>query len=399
MTGAAIVNQVETIDLVDHAEWCRWWSVEEAVPPFAWVRINGSFTLFREQSIWRNGTNVCHVRDLTVGDVIYDDADHAVTISTIEEIEDDSLIWYRFAISGDHSYIVDGVTVHNASRFWVGGTGTWDSSTTTHWGSSSGTSDNSSVPGSADTVVFDGSSGGGTCTVNFGGTITITSLTFGAFTGTLDFSVNNNGITLSSGSGAFNGNGSGARILKMGGGTWSFTSTLSSGNALWNLFTATNMTLVAGGSTIAYTGNVTTGSGARLFTSAGATYNNISFLGNGSYAFSGSANLTIGTLTLGPNANVRFLNGQTYTCTSLASTATSSAPASMMTDVDTERSTISIASGTQSIANVAIKDMAFTGGATFAATGYNLGNNSGITITAPSGGGGGGSPRFSATIF
>src|ERR1700688_4568565 len=95
-----------------------------------------------------------------------------------------------------------------ATRFWVGGTGTWDSSTTTNWSASTGGAGGASVPGSSDTVTFDGASGGGVVTVNFGGTITLQSLTTGAFTGTLDFSVNNNSVTLTTGNG-FNNSGTG----------------------------------------------------------------------------------------------------------------------------------------------------------------------------------------------
>ena len=41
-----------------------------------------------------------------------------------------------------------------ADRYWVGGTGTWDATTTTNWASSSGGAGGSSVPTSADNVFF-----------------------------------------------------------------------------------------------------------------------------------------------------------------------------------------------------------------------------------------------------
>ena len=53
-----------------------------------------------------------------------------------------------------------------ASRFWVGGTGTWDASDTTHWAATSGGAGGQSVPTASDTATFDASSGGGTVTVN-----------------------------------------------------------------------------------------------------------------------------------------------------------------------------------------------------------------------------------------
>src|SRR5664279_4717271 len=53
-----------------------------------------------------------------------------------------------------------------AARFWVGGTGNWDASTTTHWAATSNGAGGQSVPGSADDVSFDASSGTAfTCTV------------------------------------------------------------------------------------------------------------------------------------------------------------------------------------------------------------------------------------------
>lgn len=46
-----------------------------------------------------------------------------------------------------------------ANRYWVGGTGTWDGSTTTHWSATSGGAAGASAPTVADNVFFDASSG------------------------------------------------------------------------------------------------------------------------------------------------------------------------------------------------------------------------------------------------
>src|SRR6185437_4318435 len=85
-----------------------------------------------------------------------------------------------------------------ASRFWVGGTGTWDNATTTHWSASTGGAGGASVPAATDTVTFDGSSGGGTVTVNatINGTNTLVSITAGAFTGALDLNANTSTIVV-----------------------------------------------------------------------------------------------------------------------------------------------------------------------------------------------------------
>jgi hypothetical protein len=146
-----------------------------------------------------------------------------------------------------------------ASRFWVGGTGTWNGSSTANWASTSGGASGQSVPGSADTVTFDASSGGGVVTVNTN--FNITSLTMGAFTGTLDFSVNNNSPTM----GTFSGTGVGTRTLNMGAGTWTITGT----GTCWNIGTSTNMTLNAQQSRILMTNTSATACG---FSGGNLTY-------------------------------------------------------------------------------------------------------------------------------
>lgn len=52
-----------------------------------------------------------------------------------------------------------------ANRYWVGGSGTWNSSNTANWSTSSGGSGGASVPSQSDTVYFDNNSGGGTVTI------------------------------------------------------------------------------------------------------------------------------------------------------------------------------------------------------------------------------------------
>ncbi len=66
-----------------------------------------------------------------------------------------------------------------ASRFWVGGTGNWDASTTTNWAATSGGSGGQSVPTSSDDVVFDTLSNATAYTVTITATATCLSLTIG----------------------------------------------------------------------------------------------------------------------------------------------------------------------------------------------------------------------------
>jgi len=49
-----------------------------------------------------------------------------------------------------------------ATYYWVGGSGTWDSTTTTNWAASSGGAGDAGVPTSADNVIFDANSNTGT---------------------------------------------------------------------------------------------------------------------------------------------------------------------------------------------------------------------------------------------
>jgi hypothetical protein len=51
-----------------------------------------------------------------------------------------------------------------ATYYWVGGTGTWDASSTTNWAASSGGAGSAGVPTNADDVIIDSSSGTGTIT-------------------------------------------------------------------------------------------------------------------------------------------------------------------------------------------------------------------------------------------
>lgn len=299
-TGTPIINYVENIDYVDYREWCRWWQVEDTVPPFNWVRINDTLLLFREQSVWRNGLEVCHARDIEVGDEIYDDQDNLVLVTKVEEYEDRDAVWYRFDVTGDHSYIVDGLTVHNASRFWVGGTGSLTPSNTTNWAASSGGASGASVPGSADTATWDGSSGAGTTTLNFGGTWTVQSITMGAFTGTWDNSVNNNNVTVSA-AGGISGTGTATRTIRLGSATYNLTAA----NPTWNFTTVTNLTFTGSSATVQFSGGST---GQRQFNGGGQSYGSLVLGANGGngtpYQITGAN--TIGTLSVTAPAFIQW---------------------------------------------------------------------------------------------
>lgn len=211
-----------------------------------------------------------------------------------------------------------------ASRFWVGGTGTWDASDTTHWSASDGGAGGASVPGSSDTVTLNANSGGGTVTMSASLNPTVTSITCGAFTGTFDTNSNTIGIT------TFSGSGSGARTFSFGGSTFNVS---GSGVTIWTIATITNLTWTAPATiNFTYSGSV----GTRTFTGGTLTYGainvtagtdtftlaNINEYGNFSFSgFSGTWSGATqqrwnGSLTLNNPMNVTYTGAMTFNGTS-----------------------------------------------------------------------------------
>lgn len=149
-------------------------------------RINNTWSLFKDQSVWAN-LNVIHAFDLQIGDIVYNDQDVDVVITSIEEV-DIPLSWWRLDVSGDSSYIADDISLHNASRFWVGGgsSSNWNATANTNWSATSGGVNNASVPTSADSATFNGLGGAGNTSSIISATVTILSLTItAAYTATM----------------------------------------------------------------------------------------------------------------------------------------------------------------------------------------------------------------------
>lgn len=144
------VNIVEGIDL-----WTAETNDYENQGDFIYYLINGVYKFYKNQSIYVNDV-INHVFMLQVGDIIYDENDKDVVVTSIEELTDETQ-FYRLTISGDHTYILDGIIVHNASRYWVGGGSSvnWNATGNTNWAGSSGGAGNQSVPTSIDAVFFD----------------------------------------------------------------------------------------------------------------------------------------------------------------------------------------------------------------------------------------------------
>ncbi|APC43906.1 PE family protein [Methylophilaceae phage P19250A] len=74
-----------------------------------------------------------------------------------------------------------------ADRYWVGGTGTWSTASTTNWSATSGGAGGASVPTAADNVFFNASSGTGTVSLNL--VPNLTCLNFNCSTSNITFTV------------------------------------------------------------------------------------------------------------------------------------------------------------------------------------------------------------------
>jgi hypothetical protein len=267
-----------------------------------------------------------------------------------------------------------------ANRFWLGGTGNWDGTTSSsaHWGTASGGGTTPTTgPGVNDAAIFDGASGGGTVTVT--GNISCQAITCGAFTGTLDFSANNNNVTLSSTTG-FNGSGTATRTINLGNGLWTISTNGTS--TPWNMGTTTGLTFNANGSTISFTG---VGTAVRTFAGGGLTYSTVSFGPNTSgatgAAISGSNTFT--TLTLVAPFNLTITQSTVQTVTVLNSNG-SPGSVNFIDGSSPALGVIAGAGGAITMSWTAIRNMSFGGAVTvIAANSFNLGNNIFITITPP----------------
>lgn len=147
--------------------------------------------------------------------------------------------------------VITYTSIFSNPRYWVGGTGNWDASTTTNWSLTSGGASGASVPNSTKDAVFDFNSGAGTVTLTASPSIG----TFNSVFSTIGFSM-------------------GSQIITIGG----------AGN-VWNIMGA--LVLMPGTSTIKITN---ASSGAKTFAGNGLTYNNlwITGVGTGQYTISGN---------------------------------------------------------------------------------------------------------------
>lgn len=185
-----------------------------------------------------------------------------------------------------------------ANRYWVGGTGTWNTTSTTNWSASSGGASGASVPTAADSVFFDQA---GTYTVTCTGALTCNDITVSAgtvtfatgtsptfavsgsmslrtgtvwnATGTITFNATTTGKTITTNGTSL----SGAVTLNGVGGEW----TLGSALTLTGVFTVTNGNFLTGNY------NLTS---SNSFSATGSAIRSISF---------GSSTVSVTSMSLG----------------------------------------------------------------------------------------------------
>jgi hypothetical protein len=313
-----------------------------------------------------------------------------------------------------------------ANRFWVGGTGTWDTTSTANWSATSGGAAGASAPTSVDIAIFNPNSGGGTVTI----TENITILVFnpaGYTGGTINFNSNiisvegnaqivYNGnvqvtmtgnprveLTYAGGTGTRTINGgigvteanavsfnvvAGSDIVSMGGNgarlkdltfqpafTGSFTRA-SSGGLFGSLTMHSGMSFTATGNTLTFAATtpqtITTGG---LTIDTALAFNGVGGVWSFQDAFTHGATRTMVFV----NGTIRLKNGDTST---VGIFSTSGATQKFLeSTVAGSQATLTQASGTVNVTNLTIKDINATGGATWNAllTSNNVdaGNNSG----------------------
>lgn len=172
-----------------------------------------------------------------------------------------------------------------ADRYWVGGSGTWNTTSTTNWSTSSGGSSGASVPTAADSVFFDQAS---TYTVTLTGALTCLDITVSA--GTVTFAQGTSPTLAISGS-----------MSLVAGTVWN-----ASGNITFNA-TTTGKTITTNGVTLQASNTIFNGVGGGWTLGSALTFrsNGNLTVTNGTFD-TGNYNLTGGTLS-SSNSNTRTI--------------------------------------------------------------------------------------------
>lgn len=313
-----------------------------------------------------------------------------------------------------------------ASRFWVGGTGTWDAANTANWSTTTGGAGGASVPGSGDFAILDANSGSGIVTLAY--FAIVGSFRTAGYIGTFDFSTydiecRDVGTVVFSGS---------TSATYVGSKNLKFTTAASSGTRSISFVGATesnaiNIAITAGTDSINTQGNWanldTTGFSGTFNNNARSIYGD--WIISSTMTLAAGTNTTVFRSTSGPrsittngntldfplafdgiggewnfqdaltqgstrnftvtNGIVRLKNGATSTVGSFLTSGTNQK--FLESTLAGSQATLSQASGTVSVNNLTIKDINATGGATWNAyvtnNNINVANNTGWDFYLP----------------
>lgn len=340
-----------------------------------------------------------------------------------------------------------------ADRYWVGGGGTWDSSSTANWSTSSGGSSGASAPTSSDNVFIDANSGAGTILVATA--VTSAALDFNGYTGTFNLQSGGGSVTASGNIRLASGmTYTGTGVLSQNGGT-QFT---SAGKTITTSYTVANTsativfqdafsssstivmsasgahldtngqsvtvstisfisgtTMSLGASTVEVTGTGTVfnaggtlnagtstlkvsnaSASAKTVNPNGATFNNIWFTGSGSGTFALNNNGTFNNFRVDtPPHTIQITAGRNITFSTFTVSGTSGNLMTFQSSSAGSAFTFTASTGNVVCTYCSLKDSTATGGASFyAPNSTNVSGNTGWTFSAPPSGGGYGFSLF-----
>lgn len=265
-----------------------------------------------------------------------------------------------------------------ANRYWVGGSGIWNTTSTTNWSTASGGVSGASAPSVNDIAIFDANSGS-SITVTLGSDINVQAVNaVNAITSTLDFGPYT--ITL---------NGNNGTIWACSG----FTTFLGTPNILATYSGAIGTRIISPGGSInnPLSVNITNGSDTvRLSSGSTGNYGDINFTGfSGSFTFStttgiisvyGSLTLSIGmTMPVSQSGGISFLassgtktivsNGKIFNMPLLFGAAGSTATWQLVDNMTVEDvRTISLYAGTLDLNGNVLTTGLFNGSSTITRT-------------------------------